>query len=102
MKFGYYILNTYVPELDGDSRSVYSHWLEQMDLAESLGFDSLWVTEHHFRHFGGMMPSPSVILAAASQRTKKMRLGPLFRSSDAQSAAHRRELAMVDLLSGGR
>ena len=39
MKFGYYILNNYVPELDGDSRSIYSRWLEQMDAAESLGFD---------------------------------------------------------------
>ena len=39
MKFGYYILNTYVPELDGDSTSVYGCWLEQIDAAESLGFD---------------------------------------------------------------
>jgi hypothetical protein len=39
VKFGYYILNTYVPELDGGSREVYSKWLEQMDAAESLGFD---------------------------------------------------------------
>jgi len=65
VKFGYYILNTYVPEHDGGSREVYSRWLLQIDAAESLGFDSLWVTEHHFRHFGGQMPSPSVILAAA-------------------------------------
>jgi alkanesulfonate monooxygenase SsuD/methylene tetrahydromethanopterin reductase-like flavin-dependent oxidoreductase (luciferase family) len=41
---------------------------EQIDAAENLGFDSLWVTEHHFRYFGGMMPSPSVLLAAAAQR----------------------------------
>ncbi|MGN6715920.1 MAG: LLM class flavin-dependent oxidoreductase, partial [Candidatus Binatia bacterium] len=75
VKFGYYILNTYVPELDGDSASVYGRWLEQIDAAESLGLDSLWVTEHHFRHFGGMMPSPSVILAAAAQRTKRLRIG---------------------------
>ena len=37
MKFGYYILNTYVPELDGDSRELYSRWLEQIDAAEALG-----------------------------------------------------------------
>ena len=93
MKFGYYILNTYVPELDGGSGDVYSHWLEQFDAAESLGFDTLWVTEHHFRNFGGMMPSPSVILAAAAQRTKRMRLGRRgFDHPDAQSAAHRRRI----------
>ena len=75
------------------SSDVYDHWLEQIDAAESLGFDSLWVTEHHFRYFGGMMPSPSVILAAAAQRTKKMRLGAAVSIfPDAQSAAHRRRI----------
>ena len=103
MKFGYYILNTYVPELDGDSRSVYSGWLEQMDLADSLGFDSLWVTEHHFRNFGGMMPSPSVILAAAAQRTKKMRLGAAVSIIPMHNPLRiAEEFAMVDQLSGGR
>ena len=41
VKFGYYILNTYVPELDGGSREIYAKWLEQIDAAETLGFDSL-------------------------------------------------------------
>src|SRR2546426_12761693 len=76
VKFGYYILNTYVPELDGESPELYSHWLEQIDAAEDLGFDSLWVTEHHFRYFGGMLPNPPLLLAAAAQRTKSMRLSP--------------------------
>jgi len=103
MKFGYYILNTYVPELDGDSRSVYSRWLEQIDAAESLGFNSLWVTEHHFRHFGGMMPSPSVILAAAAQRTKKMRLGASVSIVPMHNPLRiAEEFAMVDQLSSGR
>lgn len=103
MKFGYYILNTYVPELDGDSASLYRRWLEQMDLAESLGFDSLWVTEHHFRYFGGMMPSPSVILSAASQRTKKMRLGAAVSIIPMHNPLRiAEEFAMVDQLSGGR
>src|SRR5437762_2876733 len=75
VKFGYYILNTYVPDLDGDSSELYAHWLEQIDAAEDLGFDSLWVTEHHFRYFGGMLPNPQLLLAAAAQRTKRMRLG---------------------------
>ena len=103
MKFGYYILNTYVPELDGGSRDVYSKWLEQIDAAESLGFDSFWVTEHHFRHFGGQMPSPSVMLAAASQRTKKMRLGAAVSIVPMHNPLRiAEEFAMVDQLSGGR
>lgn len=103
MKFGYYILNTYVPELDGDSRSIYRRWLEQMDAAESLGFDSFWVTEHHFRNFGGMMPSPSVILAAAAQRTKKLRLGAAVSIVPMHNPLRiAEEFAMVDQLSEGR
>jgi len=103
VKFGYYILNTYVPELDGGSREVYAKWLEQIDAAESLGFDSLWVTEHHFRHFGGQMPSPSVILAAASQRTRRLALGAAVSIIPMHNPLRiAEEFAMVDQLSSGR
>ncbi len=103
MKVGYYLLNTYVPELDGDSPALYARWLEQIDAAENLGFDSLWVTEHHFRYFGGMMPSPSVLLAAAAQRTKKMRLGAAVSILPMHNPLRiAEEFAMVDLLSDGR
>jgi natural product biosynthesis luciferase-like monooxygenase protein len=103
VKFGYYILNTYVPELDGGSHEVYAKWLEQIDAAESLGFDSLWVTEHHFRYFGGQMPSPAVILAAVSQRTKKLTLGAAVSIIPMHNPLRiAEEFAMVDQLSGGR
>jgi natural product biosynthesis luciferase-like monooxygenase protein len=103
VKFGYYILNTYVPELDGDSARLYARWLEQMDAAESLGFDSLWITEHHFRYFGGMTPSPAVMLAAAAQRTRTMRLGAAVSLLPMHNPLRiAEEFAMVDLLSGGR
>jgi natural product biosynthesis luciferase-like monooxygenase protein len=103
VKFGYYILNTYVPELDGESRELYAHWFEQIDAAENLGFDSLWVTEHHFRYFGGMMPSPSVMLAAAAQRTKRLRLGASVSILPMHNPLRiAEEFAMVDLLSNGR
>jgi len=103
MKFGYYLLNTYVPELDGESATLYGNWLEQIDAAENLGFDSLWVTEHHFRLFGGMMPSPQMLLSAAAQRTQRMRLG----SAVSLVPMHHpirlaEEFAMLDLLSAGR
>ena len=103
MKFGYYILNTYVPELDGESPELYARWLEQIDAAENFGFDSLWITEHHFRYFGGMMPSPPVMLAAAAQRTKKMRLGAAVTILPMHNPLRiAEEFAMVDLLSNGR
>ena len=103
MKFGYYLINTYVPELDGPSPELYAHWLEQIDAAEDLGFDSLWVTEHHFRLFGGMMPNPQLLLTAAAQRTRRLRLG----SSVSLVPMHHpiriaEDFAMLDLLSNGR
>ena len=103
MKFGYYLLNTYVPDLDGDSADLYSHWVEQIDAAEELGFDSLWITEHHFRPFGGMIPNPQLLLTAAAQRTRRMRLG----SSVSLVPMHHpiriaEDFAMLDLLSNGR
>ena len=103
MKFGYYILNTYVPELDGESPELYAHWLEQIDAAEDLGFDSFWATEHHFRYFGGMLPNPQLLLAAAAQRTKRMRIGSavtILPMHDPIRIAE--DFAMVDLLSHGR
>lgn len=103
MKFGYYILNTYVPELDGNSPELYSHWLEQIDAAEELGFDSFWATEHHFRYFGGMLPNPQLLLAAAAGRTRRMRLGSAVTILPMHHPLQIAEdFAMVDLLSGGR
>ena len=103
VKFGYYILNTYVPELDGESAELYAHWLEQIDAAEDLGFDSFWATEHHFRYFGGMLPNPQMLLAAAAQRTKRMRLGTAVTILPMHNPIRIAEdFAMLDLLSNGR
>ena len=103
MKFGYYILNTYVPELDGESPELYSHWLEQIDAAEALGFDSMWTTEHHFRYFGGMLPNPQLLLTAAAQRTQRMRLGSAVTLLPMHHPVRIAEdFAMLDLLSNGR
>src|SRR5918911_3349226 len=69
VEFGYYILNTYVPELDGSAADVYSRYFEQVEAAEAVGFEAVWATEHHFRHFGGLTPNPPMLLTAISHRT---------------------------------
>ncbi len=103
MKFGYYQLNTYYPELDGPAPELYRKFLEQTDVAEACGFDTAWFTEHHFRRFGGMVPSSLMMMAAVAQRTRRIRLGsavvilPLHHPVKVAE-----EVAMVDLLSGGR
>ena len=54
--------------------SMYRASLEQIVWAESLGFDSVWLTEHHFCN-DGYTPSPLVIAAAIGERTERMRIG---------------------------
>lgn len=53
---------------------LYETCLEQIGWAETLGFDSIWLTEHHFCE-DGYTPSPLVLAAAIGQRTKSMRIG---------------------------
>ncbi|HEY7065696.1 MAG TPA: LLM class flavin-dependent oxidoreductase [Chloroflexota bacterium] len=103
MEFAYYILNTYIPELDGSPADVYAHYLEQVAAAEAVGFDAVWVTEHHFSRYGGLTPSPQLLLTAFSQHVPRLRLGsavsvlPLH-----QPLRIAEDFAMLDVLSGGR
>ena len=59
----------------GDPRRIYADTLELFAAAEQLGFDVAWVAQHHFRAHPGRLPSPFPFLAAASQRTQRLRLG---------------------------
>jgi alkanesulfonate monooxygenase SsuD/methylene tetrahydromethanopterin reductase-like flavin-dependent oxidoreductase (luciferase family) len=72
------------------------------EAAESVGFDSVWATEHHFSP-DGYNPSPLVLLAAISSLTQKVMLGtnialaPLY-----QPLRLAEDAAVVDQLSAGR
>jgi alkanesulfonate monooxygenase SsuD/methylene tetrahydromethanopterin reductase-like flavin-dependent oxidoreductase (luciferase family) len=78
---------------------------ERLDLlaeAESQGFDIYHVAEHHGTPLG-LVPSPSVFLAAAAMRTARIRLCPLVYVLPLyQPARLAEEIAMLDQLSGGR
>ena len=52
----------------------YAQCLDQIAAAEQLGFNSTWLTEHHFCD-DGYTPSPLVIAAAIGARTQEMRIG---------------------------
>ena len=53
----------------------YHQALEQIELADRLGFDTVWAVEHHFLTEFAHSSAPEVFLAAASQRTKRIRIG---------------------------
>jgi alkanesulfonate monooxygenase SsuD/methylene tetrahydromethanopterin reductase-like flavin-dependent oxidoreductase (luciferase family) len=52
----------------------YAEMLDQIALAESLGFGECWFAEHHFTDYS-LLPSPNLMIAAALQRTRAMRFG---------------------------
>ena len=93
------------PWQDGDEERVLLEAIEQCELADRIGIDTVWVVEHHFLEEYSHSSAPEVFLAAVSQRTSRLRLGhgivqmpPAF--NHPVRVAER--VATLDLLSGGR
>nr|WP_263326598.1 LLM class flavin-dependent oxidoreductase [Neobacillus sp. Marseille-Q6967] len=99
MKSGlFYVLECH----HGDYTRAYAEMLEQIQYAEELGFESVWLAEHHFSAYGSM-PSPQVAAAAISQITKKMDIGIGISILNFDNPVRIAEdYAMVDQLSKGR
>ena len=55
-------------------QQVLSESLEQLALADQVGFHGVWVTEHHFSGYGSI-GVPSVYAAGIAQRTRRIRIG---------------------------
>src|SRR2546427_9663375 len=72
MRFGTYYFLQAPPALAHPE--VVRREIEQMAWTEELGFDSIWLTEHHFIEYG-LSVSPAVLAAAAAMRTRRARLG---------------------------
>ena len=106
MRFGiFYEHQLPRPWEEGAERRLISDALEQVELADRLGIDSVWEVEHHFLEEYSHSSASEVFLAAASQRTKRIRLGfgivaiPPGYQHPARVAE---KVAMLDLVSGGR
>jgi alkanesulfonate monooxygenase SsuD/methylene tetrahydromethanopterin reductase-like flavin-dependent oxidoreductase (luciferase family) len=83
----------------------YAEALEQIALADALGFHTVWCVEHHFREGRSHSPAPEVILGALSQRTRNLRLGfgvVLMPHPFCHPARVAEKVATVDILSNGR
>ena len=80
----------------------YEEHLQAWTLMDELGYDGIGFNEHHTSPYG-LMNSPNLMVAAAAQRTKRLKLlvyGNLLPIHDPLRLAE--ELAMVDCLSEGR
>jgi alkanesulfonate monooxygenase SsuD/methylene tetrahydromethanopterin reductase-like flavin-dependent oxidoreductase (luciferase family) len=111
MKFGlFYELQLPKPadkdDWDPDAeRRIFHEMLDQVELADSLGFDYVFEVEHHFLEEYSHSSAPELMMAALSQRTKNIRLShgivltPPRYNHPARIAER---LAALDILSNGR
>lgn len=103
MRWGLFYLPTSLPEKPGQGADAYRTILEQVRYAEGLGFESVWLAEHHFQAFGGMFASPAVLGAAIAQHTRRMRIGTAVILLPYHNPIRTAEdYATLDLLSNGR
>ena len=106
MKFGiFYEHQLPRPWEDGDEHRLLKDALDQVALADRLGIDYVWEVEHHFLEEYSHSSAPEVFLAAASQRTNRIRLGHgivQLPQSFNHSARVAERIATLDLLSDGR
>ena len=81
MKFGLFFELQCPKPLDsdqwhpGDEQKVIMEAIEQIEFADKLGFDYVFEVEHDFLEEYAHSSAPEIVLAAASQRTKNIRLG---------------------------
>ncbi len=106
MKFGiFYEHQLPRPWADTSEQQLVNDALEQVELADRVGIQYLWEVEHHFLEEYSHSSAPEVFLAAASQRTTRMRIGHgIVQTAPAYNHPARtaERVAMLDLVSNGR
>ncbi len=106
MRFGIFFEHQMArPWEEGAEEKTLRDALDQVELADQLGIQHVWEVEHHFLEEYSHSSAPEVFLAAASQRTSRIRLGhgivavPPAYNHPARVAER---IATLDLVSGGR
>src|SRR5256714_14006156 len=106
MRFGiFYEHQLPRPWEEGAEQQLVADALEQVELADRVGIDYVWEVEHHFLEEYSHSSASEVFLAAAGERTERIRLGfgivamPLGYQHPARVAE---KVAMLDLVSDGR
>lgn len=102
LTFGYLYDFRNPPQWQRPWQTLYAELLDFITYTESLGFDGVWVPEHHGAE-DGYMPAPLIMLAAIAARTRTIKLGsaialaPLY-----HPVRFAEECAVLDHLSQGR
>ncbi len=100
MRFGTFFFVQAAPGLTHEE--VVHRELEQMEWTEELGFDQIWLTEHHFIDYG-LAVDPATLATAAASRTRRVRIGLAAAILPFHHPLRLAEqLALVDIISKGR
>lgn len=95
--------NSYFDPVKG--HALYNRYLDELELADELGFDGVAVNEHHQTAYG-LMPAPNLIASALIERTRgtKVRIAVLGRALPIVNnpVTIAEEFAMLDNMSEGR
>jgi alkanesulfonate monooxygenase SsuD/methylene tetrahydromethanopterin reductase-like flavin-dependent oxidoreductase (luciferase family) len=86
-------------------RQAFREALEQVRLADRMGFNTSWHVEHHFREGRSHSSAPEVLIGALSQITERIRLGfgvTLLSAGFGSPVRLAERVATADQLSGGR
>ena len=106
MKFGlFYEHQLPKPWGPTDEEQLFHDALEQVELADRLGYDHVWAVEHHFLEEYSHSSSPEVFLAACAARTSRIRIGHGIRHTPPgynHPARVAEAAATLDLISHGR
>src|SRR5215218_2474931 len=102
MRYSIFSVQDHYPGRGRSVPELYQQILAQGELAESLGYDTFFVAEHHFHEYGAV-PNPAVMLSSMAQRTTRLRLGTAISVLTFHNPLTLAEsYAMLDVLSCGR
>ena len=75
MRFGLFYLPTYPSSAGAAPAWLLREIVDQAVLADELGLEAIWLGEHHFHGFGGVLSSPAALGCAIAARTRRLRIG---------------------------
>ena len=101
MKFGL-LVDCHVRE-DRTQTLAFDELFAQVDAAESMGLDSIWIVEHHFRPKASVLSASMMVAGAIAARTKRVRIGTAVQVLPLGNPLRiAEEVASIDHMSHGR
>src|SRR5215212_5538380 len=103
VRFGLFYLPTYPSSLGPAPAGLLRQIVDESVLAEELGFTGVWLAEHHFHGFGGVLSNPAGVGIAITARTRRLRVGTAVTQLPYHHPLRLAEdYATLDVLSEGR